>query len=208
MAITTYAELQTAIADDLARSDLTSFIPDFITMAENVLNYGSEEIEPLRVREMETVGTVTMAAGVGTVPTGFLQHIRAVEGTTSRSLLNYITADAAEKLYPTRSSGIPTSFSIIGSNLYTYPLTDNSIELTYYSVIPALSGSNTTNWLLTKAPGVYLRAALVMANGFIKNTAQMSLQAEMARGLIGGMNRSDMVGKYARAGLTTRGATP
>lgn len=208
MPITTYTELQTAIADDLARSDLTSFIPDFITMAENVLNFGSDEIEPLRVREMETISTVTMASGVGAVPQGFLQHIRAVEGTSSRRPLNYITADAAEKLYPTRAAGIPASFSIIGSSLYVYPLTDNSIELTYYSVIPALSGSNTTNWLLTKAPGVYLRTALVMANGFIKNTAQMSLQAEMARGLIGGLTRSDMVGKYARAGVATRGATP
>lgn len=208
MAIATYAELQTAIADDLARSDLSSFIPDFITMAENVLNFGSDEIEPLRVREMETISTVTMISGVGTVPAGFLQLIRAVEGTSSRRLLNYITADAAEKLYPTRSAGVPASFSIIGSNLYVYPLTDNSVELTYYGAIPALSDSNTSNWLLTKAPGVYLRTSLVMANTFIRNVEQAGLQAQMAKSLIGGLNRSDMVGKYARAGVTTRGATP
>ena len=34
MAITTYAELQTAIATWLNRTDLTTLIPDFITMAE------------------------------------------------------------------------------------------------------------------------------------------------------------------------------
>ena len=34
MSIGNYAELQTAIANFMARSDLTSQIPDFITMAE------------------------------------------------------------------------------------------------------------------------------------------------------------------------------
>lgn len=208
MPITSYAELQTAIADNLARSDLASFAPDFITMAENVLNYGSEEIDPLRVREMETIATVTMASGVGAVPTRFLQQIRAVEGTSSRRLLTYITPDAAEKLYPTRSAGIPANYTIIGDNLYVYPLTDNSIEFTYYGAIPALSGSAPSNWLLAKSPSIYLRASLTMAAEFIKNDAEMAKQGAMAKALIGGLNRSDMVGKYARAGVTTRGATP
>ena len=34
MAITTYAELKTAIANFLARSDLTDRIPEFIALAE------------------------------------------------------------------------------------------------------------------------------------------------------------------------------
>jgi hypothetical protein len=34
MALTTYAELKTSIADFLNRDDLTSAIPDFITLAE------------------------------------------------------------------------------------------------------------------------------------------------------------------------------
>ena len=34
MAITTYAELKTAVANFLARSDLTDRIPEFISMAE------------------------------------------------------------------------------------------------------------------------------------------------------------------------------
>ena len=38
MAITTYDELKTSVADFLNRDDLTSVIPDFITMAEADLN--------------------------------------------------------------------------------------------------------------------------------------------------------------------------
>ena len=38
MAITTYAELQTAIGDWLNRADLDQKIPDFIRLAESTLN--------------------------------------------------------------------------------------------------------------------------------------------------------------------------
>ena len=38
MAITTYAELKTAIANWLNREDLTSVIPDFISLAEADFN--------------------------------------------------------------------------------------------------------------------------------------------------------------------------
>ena len=40
MALTTYDELKTSIADFLDRDDLTSVIPDFITLAEADLNRG------------------------------------------------------------------------------------------------------------------------------------------------------------------------
>ena len=38
MALTTYAELKTAIGDFLNRDDLTSVAPDFITLAEADIN--------------------------------------------------------------------------------------------------------------------------------------------------------------------------
>ena len=40
MALTTYAELKASIADFLNRDDLTSVIPDFITLAEADMNRG------------------------------------------------------------------------------------------------------------------------------------------------------------------------
>ena len=42
MAITTYTELKSAVANHLARTDLTSVIPDFISLAEARL---SRELE-------------------------------------------------------------------------------------------------------------------------------------------------------------------
>lgn len=207
MAITNYTELQTAVGDNLARSDLTAFIPDIITLAENVLNYGSAQSDAVRCREMETVSTLTPTSGVCTIPTDYLEFRRVVEVQSTRRNLTFITPDAADILWPERSSGNGEHFTIIGSSLYTFPLVSNNVELTYFAALPALA-SNSTNWLLSKAPGVYLRAALMMAAEFIKDDAEMGKQAALLSALVAGLNRSDMIGKYARASVMVRGATP
>ena len=55
MSLSTYSDLQTSIANYLARSDLTSQIPDFITFAENRLR------RELRIRQMlKSVTTATV----------------------------------------------------------------------------------------------------------------------------------------------------
>ena len=62
MAIGTYAELQTAVANWLDRDDLTDRIPEFIALAEAKMNRN------LRISLMENVSTaITMAAGHGTI---------------------------------------------------------------------------------------------------------------------------------------------
>lgn len=208
MTIATYSDLQQAVADNLARTDLTAFIPDFVTMAENWLNYGSENVPPLRVKEMESITTLTPVSGAAALPSGFLEWLRVAEATSSKRTLEYITPNEGKRLYPTDVAGLGERFTIIGTSIYTFPLVQNTINLIYYQAIPALSDTNTTNWLLTKSPGIYLRATLVQANDFIKNTAEMTTQAQLASALIAGLNRSDMLGKYSRAGLTIRGVAP
>src|SRR5882672_139887 len=66
MSILTYTDLQSAIGNWLARSDLSANIPDFITLAEQRIFYGADDPNfpspPLRIRAMEQV----------TDPTSFL----------------------------------------------------------------------------------------------------------------------------------------
>jgi hypothetical protein len=207
MAITTYAQLQTAVGDNLARSDLTTFIPDFVTMAENWLNYGSENSPALRCREMETTVTLPTVSGVATLPADYLEYSTVREDTSRALPLDFLTPDKAAAWYPSGSSGVSGYFTISGSSLSTYPLTTNSLVFSYYQALPPLA-SNSTNWLLTKAPGVYLRATLIQAAEFIKNDEEAAKQATMAKALVAGMNRSDMIGKYKRAGLSLRGVNP
>lgn len=208
MAITDYATLVTAIGDNVARSDLTSFIPDFIMQAEQVFNHGSESIDPLRVRDMETIDDLSPTANVYTLPTDYLQYRRVTEKSSPRRPLEYIEPTAVDQLYPLRASGFSNHFTVIGGSLYTYPLSSNDVEVVYYAAIPALTDSATTNWLITKAPSLYLRMSLMFAAEFIKDDAEVAKQAQMAKALIDGMNRSGMLANYARAGLTLRGIAP
>lgn len=209
MAITNYSELVTAIHDWLAgRSDLADFTPDFITLAEQIFNYGTDKVPPLRIRDMETVDDLTPSSGICTLPSDYLQYRRVVEKSSPRRRLDYLEPSSADTLYPSRMSGPANHFTIVGNSLYTFPLASNDIELTYYAKIPGLSEANPTNWLLTKAPGVYLRAALVHAADFIKDEAEMTRQAALLVTLVNGMNSADQMANYARAGLTLRGYAP
>jgi hypothetical protein len=208
MAITDYSSLVTAIGDDLARSDLTSYIPDFIMQAEQVFNHGSESIDPLRVRDMETIDSLSPTSNVYTLPDDYLQYRRVTEESPPRRPLDYIDPMGVDQLYPLRASGYSNHFTIIGNSLYTYPLSTNDVELVYYATIPALTSLATTNWLITKAPSLYLRMSLMFAASFLKLDAEVAKNAQMAKALIDGMNRSGMMANYARAGLTLRGITP
>lgn len=208
MSITDYPTLVTAIANKMARSDLDEYVPDFVLQAEQVFNHGSESIAPLRVRDMETVDSLSPTNNVYTLPDDYLQYRRVTEEASSRRALDYIDPMGVDQLYPLRTAGYSNHFTIIGDSLYTYPLSTNDVELVYYAVIPALTSGATTNWLITKAPSLYLRMSLMFAAEFIKDDAEVAKQAQMAKALVDGMNRSGMMANYARAGLTIRGITP
>src|SRR5262245_63411060 len=62
MSITTYTELQQAIADWLERADLAARIPDFIALFEATAN------RRLRLRQQEAVATLAPASGAATLP--------------------------------------------------------------------------------------------------------------------------------------------
>ena len=61
MSFATYSDLQTSIGNYLARSDLTSQIPDFITFAENRLR------RELRIRQMLKSVTTATVSGDNTI---------------------------------------------------------------------------------------------------------------------------------------------
>lgn len=211
MAITTHAELLTAIADHMARSDLTSYLPDMVVLAENTLNFGMKsaeyELEPLRTRDMETVSSLTPVSGVVTLPSTFLEPRRVVEEATIRRPLEYLTPETVDYFYPTRPSGLADHYTIIGSSLYMYPVSANDIEVHHYRTIPPLA-SNDPNWLLTKSPNVYLRASLMQAYLFVRDDSEALKQAQLLKSLVSGMNASDARATTVDGGVYLTGPTP
>jgi hypothetical protein len=211
MALANYSDLVAAIqAFMMDRADLAAPAWDFIALGEAVIRYGADangalpEVPALRCRDMEAIVALAPASGVAALPADFLQWRRVVEKTSPRHELEYIAPAAAEQMYPSRAGGLASHFTIIGGSLYAFPLTANPIELTYYTAVPALTALAPTNWLMTKHPGIYLRAALMQAAEYIKNDGEFQKQALLLRSLVAGMNGADQLASQAKAGLTVR----
>jgi hypothetical protein len=170
MAITTYAELETALGNWLTRSDLSARLPEFITLFEAWAN------RTLRVRQMETFGTIAMAGGAGTLPTDYLQW-REVRwpGSVARSL-EYTDRAWLTETYPDAPSSSPLYFTIEGSTISVMPVDNTSLTLRYYQKIPALSAANqATHWLFNAHTDLYLAGPLHEAYALIKDAEKAIL---------------------------------
>lgn len=160
--ITNYATLQAAVADYLNRTDLTSQIQTFIQFVEADLN------TRLRCREMIVQDTLTSTLADVALPADWLEAINLkIDG--GKTPLRYITLDDAD-IVTTEQFYTQSNFYTIVEDvirLVPAPSQNQDIDLIYYGKIPALSDVATTNWLLTKAPDVYLYGALVHAAPFL-----------------------------------------
>ena len=174
MAISTFAELNTAAANWLDRSDLTDRIPEFIALAEARFN------RVLRIRDMETVSTaISTTAGTReySLPTGFVQMKEFHLTTDPITSLVYITPEMMSRMWAGSTTGKPTVFTIIADNVRLGPSPDAvyTTSMLYYKTFTALSDSNTTSEMLTNNPDVYLYGTLLEAEPFIMNDQRVPL---------------------------------
>lgn len=157
MAITTFAELKTAIGNWLDRSDLSSRLPEFITLFEARVN------RRLAVRQQVTSTTLTPASGDASLPADYLAWKKVTWTGDPNRVLTYMTPEFLDARYPTSDAGTPINFTIVGSTLSIRPLDTTDLDFVYAQKVPALSDSATTNWLLTSHPDAYLFGSLTMA---------------------------------------------
>ena len=174
MSISTFAELKTAAANWLDRSDLTDRIPEFIALAEARFN------RVLRIRDMETVSTAISTTG-GTreysLPTGFVQMKEFHLTTDPLTPLAYITPEMMSRMWAGSTTAKPQVFTIIADNVRLGPSPDAvyTTSMLYYKTFAALSDSATTNDMLTNNPDVYLYGTLLEAEPFIMNDERVPL---------------------------------
>ena len=165
MAISTFAELKTAIDNWLARTDMADRAAEYIALAEARMN------RELETRSQETRYTATLVVGGAylSLPTDVrsVRHVRL--NTSPRTILKYMTPDAADREYPSTGNGKPKAYSIVGTEIYFRPAPDDThtVEIAYVANVSALSDSNTTNNILTRHPDLYLHGALSEAFGYL-----------------------------------------
>lgn len=170
--ITNYSTLKSTIADYLNRQDLTAQIPTFIQLAEADMN------TRLRCREMIVRATTTNDDEFVRLPLDFLESIN-LQLTDGQSPLRFVTLDEADIINKRQTYTAPTFYSLMNGAIELVPPpapgADVEIEMVYYGKITALSDSNTSNWLLLKAPDVYLYGALVHAAPFLMDDQRISV---------------------------------
>lgn len=177
MALDTFAGLKTTIADYLNRDDLTAIIPTFITLAEAKLN------RKLRVRQMLKRATASVDSQYFAYPADWLQAKEFQLNTNPIVRLQFVTEAYGDELKANNyvASGQPSYYTIIGTQLEVIPTPDATYtgELTYYAKIPALSDSNTSNWLLAYAPDLYLYGALTEATPYLKDDERLGTWGQL-----------------------------
>lgn len=210
MSIATLAELNAAIGEWGQENDATAvaLFPDLVRMSTDMFNDGYDDgsivIPPLRVREMHTVTDLTPTDGACDLPDDYLQYRRVVEKASIRRNLTYIAMTSVEQAYAARESGLSCNFTIVGGELFMFPLSTNDIELTYYQAIPQMAADDDTNWLLTKRPMLYLHAGLFQLGVLRRDADLANRSAGLVKGLMRGMSKTNFNSEFARAATRLR----
>lgn len=172
--ITTYTELQEAVASWLNRTDLSSRIPDFIANAEARLN------KRVRHRDMETSSAVTFDAdGEASLPTGYVEARMLEVDTTPKVRPEFVEPDSSEFLFRFRPFSVPQYFTVFADTLKVQPAQNVTGTFSYFEKIPALTDAAPGNWLLTRSPEAYLYASLVEAATFLRDNEALQTYATL-----------------------------
>ncbi|HLH96439.1 MAG TPA: hypothetical protein VKW08_15090 [Xanthobacteraceae bacterium] len=164
MTLATYTDLTTAIGNWLQRQDLAAVTPSFVQLFEACAN------RRLRVRQQEATVELTPANGVVVLPADYLAWRRLTWTGNPRQELAFVEPSWLQAAYPDLPTDTPRVFTIEGGNILTMPLdpTDTALELVYFQQIPSLA-ANSTNWLMSQHPDLYLFGSLAEAEAYTVN---------------------------------------
>lgn len=195
MALATYSDLQTSVANYLGRSDLTSQIPDFISLAELRLS------RDIRTRRMLKTATATMTVGDATVglPSDFLAIRDVYIQGLPRTVVSYLSPSAFSSNARADQAGLPVFYTLRANELEFAPYPDSAyvVQMLYYFKPTALSASNTSNEFLANYPDALLYASLLEAEPYLMNDQRAITWANLYNQAIDRINTSDEESEFS-----------
>ena len=175
MSITTYSELQTAVANWINRNDVAERIPEFITLAEARMKRDTRLVE-ISVLDFNAVEDYALPLQFKAVKN--LYH----DGASQYGRIRMVSVDElAERKLRHGDTGVPRWASVIetsiGRKLRFAPEPDGTygLRLLFETELDVLSTANTSNWLLAAAPDIYLWGSLSCAEGFLQEDERIGL---------------------------------
>ncbi|CAB5222503.1 hypothetical protein UFOVP378_9 [uncultured Caudovirales phage] len=202
MSFTSYAELQTTIAGYLARSDLTTQIPDFIRLAELRLR------RDLRIRQMlKSVTTATVASdSTVELPSDFLEVRDLFIVGNPVQPLTYYSPSAFNRNARTWEIGKPRDYTVLANDFQLAPIPDTvyTVQMLYFAAPTFLSNANTSNAFLANTPDALLYGALLEAEPYLMNDVRLNTWGTMFDRAMSSITRSDEQGQYSGVPLVIK----
>jgi len=200
MALSTYDELKTAIANWSDRDDLGNFIPDFIALCEARFN------RELRLRSMEQKQYAMTVGGQANyaLPVNYLQMREFRLNTNPTVSLQYVSPEIYEAWNV--GSGEPKVYTIIANEIRLGPVPAGvyEMEMLFWEKFPNLTSSITTNWMLQNAPDVYLYGSLLELEPFIQNDARIGVWSAGYSKAISDIQLQDDKDRHSGSALTVQ----
>ena len=123
--------------------------------------------------------------------------------------MKYITPAQMDQIKGSSTSGMPSTYTILGDNFRFAPTPAAAYTgtLNYYAKFAALSDSNTSNYILTHHPAIYLYGSLYHAANFLGGVEPARLQQwqGMYTTALERLERNDREDQYGNAPLQQRG---
>jgi len=200
MSLATYSDLKTTVANYLARTDLTTQIPDFIRFAELRLR------RELRIRQMLKSVTTTTTGGDPTValPSDFLEARDFYVLTNPIQPLTYVSPAIFSRNTNTTFSGKPLNYTILASEFKLSPVPDSTytLEMLYFAAPTFMDDTVSSNTFMANAPDALLYASLLEAEPYLMNDARINTWGSLYDRAISTLTKSDEASQYSGVPLS------
>ena len=201
MAFTTYTSFVTTVESYLARTDLTTVIPDFVQMAQLRMS------RDLRTETMLKVATTTPTDNKVAFPSDFLELREMHFEGNPPIILEYQSPDLFFRNGQTSLSGRSHFFTMLGTEFQFAPSQTGSytIQILYYGQPTFISSTTSSNLYLAYYPDALLYATLAEAEPYLMNDPRVATWSALYDRAIANIKKSDLGQTYA---YTTLNVTP
>jgi len=201
MAFTNYTTFVSTVENYLARTDLTSVIPDFIQMAQLRMS------RDLRTEAMLKVATTAATDNKVAFPTDFLELREMHFQGNPPIILEYQSPDLFFRNGQTSLSGRSHFFTMLGTEFQFAPSQDATytIQILYYGQPAFISTTTASNLFLAYYPDALLYATLAEAEPYLMNDPRVATWSALYDRAIANIKTSDLGQTYA---YTTLNVTP
>lgn len=176
MEVSNYGQLKTRIADELNRTDLTTWIPGWVFDAEAHFN------RKLRHPEMMVSDeTLSISSRYTTLPADFLEGLKfELYADGGQRILKHVGAWTGVNMHGL-IAGTPVNVTIVGHQIEVSPTPSGtfSAKISYWEEIPTITANDAnTNWLLTDHHDMYLYRALMHGATRMRDRQRMTDYAQ------------------------------